>query len=637
MLEETTVKCTATIAWLVLAAALSQVSVLDGAREAEAAPVREDTAYLDFVRTNAVRTYKDQRVLCENYVVKKGDYVWRILRRRGHGSLAQLTHWAEVLQTLNPELKDPNRVYPGQRLVVPLGFLTEQEARDTQARPPEATTSHTVQRGETLSGILRARFQLPDTVIFNEALTRVRELNPHIADVNRIQPGQRLVLPLYGSLGDEAMAEPELPQGSVSAEPAPGAPEPEKETVASPGPTEVVIDARLPTDAIAGAPVEEEGPDTPVKTRLAPKRSPEEQRVRVLADAFADLAVALGGRCQKTGRHFLPLQREGQIVLKAQSFPLLEFPTGERIFLDINDRLPSSLEAAIKGNWHGRYGVVNVRDSDNFRSVWQALMEQLSCAEQWLDRAPLHLREPVKMAIRGDWVLVLSCDPAPERGILVVNLLNGLGERTDPALQVYLDSCGVRVVDVQLRGQLEPARIFAPGTQETFAPEHTPLHLGGATVPHAATSFLDFLGQPYERDASVPLYTGQESEITVTVKAGLYFRRQGRAYLVDFGVFSPPIHNLLRERDLEVIVLDPQWRPIEVFRAMTEHLGLNREAAYRVSVSSREPRRNIELTLPGDVIRQGDQKYLLTTGAVPASLADFLARKGVKVLSCGAR
>ncbi|MFP3869544.1 MAG: LysM peptidoglycan-binding domain-containing protein [Syntrophobacteria bacterium] len=593
--------------------------------EVPAAVVREDTAYLDFVRTETIRTFKDEQVVCENYIVKKGDYVWRILRRRGHDSPAQLAHWSWVLKTFNPELRDIDRIYPGQRLVVPLGFVAQEEAGKHTPLVSRNTTTHEVQSGDTVCGILRQRFQLSDKEIFTEALARVKRLNPEIRDLDRIEPGQRLILPLYKMIDGK---EKTVSASAAGVEPH-AAPADHGAT-----PTEAVLAGRSPEGTSVGAPVEQEGPETYLKTRLAARLSPEEQRVQVLADAFMALVVALGGECQASGRHFLPLKGGGQITLKARSFPLLEFPTGERILLDINDRLSPSLEEVIKANYQGRYAVVNVSNSDNFRSVWQRCMEHLPAMKQWLDREPLLIREPLEVAIRGDWVLTFSSSPSQQqRRVVVINLVASDRARTDPAIQAYLETLGVRVIDVQLRGQLERPRIFAPLDEKAFEPRPKALCAETYTALEAATAFLELLCQPYQRDARVPLYTGNQKEVTVTVKAGLYFQREGKAYVIDFRSLSLPIVRLLENRHLEVVVMNPCWKSAQVFRALMECLELTVEDSYGFFASKRDSTRNIYVTIPGDLIRGQEQCYLIAAMDVPPSLADFLARENVRVLS----
>jgi LysM repeat protein len=90
------------------------------------------------------------------YVVVSGDTLRKIAERFD-------VTVADILR-LNPDIKDPNKIYPGQKLVI-----------------PEAVTTYTVVRGDTLRKIADR---------FNTTIARLLDLNPTITNANLIFPGQ---------------------------------------------------------------------------------------------------------------------------------------------------------------------------------------------------------------------------------------------------------------------------------------------------------------------------------------------------------------------------------------------------------------------------------------------------------------
>jgi len=92
----------------------------------------------------------------QTYVVQRSDTLGKIATR--------FSTTVNVLLDLNPQIKNPNVIYPGQKLTVPA--------------PP---TYYTVQRGDTLR-IIAARF--------GTTVDHLLELNPQIKNPNLIYVGQ---------------------------------------------------------------------------------------------------------------------------------------------------------------------------------------------------------------------------------------------------------------------------------------------------------------------------------------------------------------------------------------------------------------------------------------------------------------
>jgi spore coat assembly protein SafA len=98
------------------------------------------------------------------YVVQQGDTLSGIAQTFGV-SLA-------ALEAANPQIPDPNLIFPGQVITVPVN------------PPPPGT--YVVQSGDTMSGIAQK---------FGVSLGALEAANPQVADPNLIFPGQVLTIP----------------------------------------------------------------------------------------------------------------------------------------------------------------------------------------------------------------------------------------------------------------------------------------------------------------------------------------------------------------------------------------------------------------------------------------------------------
>lgn len=106
-----------------------------------------------------------------SYTVQRGDYLRKIAR------LCETT--LAALERANPDIKNPNRIYPGQVIQLPGALLSGSGSTDI----------YIVQSGDTLNK-LAARF---DTTV-----EKLLDLNDEISSANVIYEGQRLAVPKAG-------------------------------------------------------------------------------------------------------------------------------------------------------------------------------------------------------------------------------------------------------------------------------------------------------------------------------------------------------------------------------------------------------------------------------------------------------
>lgn len=107
----------------------------------------------------------------QTYIVQKGDTLFFIAKRFG------VT--LEALIRANPQIKDPNLIFPGDVIYIPQAY-----GPPGHPRPPQQT--YTVQKGDTLFFIAKR---------FGVALEALIRANPQIKDPNLIFPGDIVNIP----------------------------------------------------------------------------------------------------------------------------------------------------------------------------------------------------------------------------------------------------------------------------------------------------------------------------------------------------------------------------------------------------------------------------------------------------------
>ncbi len=134
----------------------------------------EIEAFIKLTRTVQLEVVVDVLTKPERFViVKKGDTLFKIAQREG------VT--LEALIAANPQIKNPDKIYPGQKV-----FIPHPDVEPMPPKPEPTTRVYIVQEGDTLFKIAK-RF-----CVTLDALIRA---NPQIKDPDMIFPGQKILIP----------------------------------------------------------------------------------------------------------------------------------------------------------------------------------------------------------------------------------------------------------------------------------------------------------------------------------------------------------------------------------------------------------------------------------------------------------
>ncbi|MDY6851798.1 MAG: LysM peptidoglycan-binding domain-containing protein, partial [Thermodesulfobacteriota bacterium] len=593
-----------------------------------AGPVRsEKDPTISLVKTLVVREYEGHKITADEYTVKRNDSVAKILRQRdviGPGPVPKKI--LLLVKALNPDLTNPNRILPGQKLILPVGPI---EGPLPEPRPPEGDSRelkkplpvetdksaaksrvdktkykvHMVRRGERLSILLR-NMGLPDSMIFDEYLNITLKLNPRLSNPNLIYTGQRLKLPIPGSWSETTVAVKDRPRKK----PLP-APKPPAITKIAPAPKPVV--KKSPPKLVVPA------PQPPPSKSLA------------MRTALGLIFSRIGERFLSTGQHFLPLKSGGRITISAQSFPIIEMRGGQRIVLDLDQRLPKEMVSLIRSNW-SNYIIFRPGVGEKLPDMLGRLFELGRYYKVLTQGRPWMLRREVKVKITADWIIWPSQDDWAAGRAVVITLPRSRTAGTSPEVAAYLTGQGVKVIDFHPKGNLigpEPRR--GPGPGQIKVEDLTP-----EDMKEFVQAVLDLVGQRFELDLSIPLImsTGSGKDYNFTVQAPIYFNRNGANFIVALDGLAPDMQKILEDHGFKIISRDSAEGARDLAQKLLKAMNVKTETGLNIKASSRPGNRNIEVVFPGLLIDLGPKRLLLTQAGVPPELSPLLARPNLEVV-----
>ena len=584
----------------------------------------EEDPTISLVKTIEVQQFEDLKFSADDYEVKSGDSLHKILvERKVIGPGPMPVKLMKLIKTLNKDLTNPDIIVPGQKLVLPNGPVdglpvpppppevkeTPKPERTAEAPGNEGEISPDgryrtvkVQKGQTLAELLRKE-GLPDKLIFNEYLELTLRLNPYLSNPNLIYAGAALKLPLKADWAETAIAG----RGDSQSRPQPRT-----------APTSTRVRPQRT------ARVE---PRQPRTTVIVPPPALPPSKSLAVRTALGLIFTRMGETYVGKGQHFLPLKTGGQITINANSFPILELQNGQRIVLDLDQRLPREMVDLIRSNW-SNYTIFRPNRNESLPKMMDRLFKAAQYYKVQTKGQPWVFEKEVKIKIQADWIIWPTAEDYSMGRAVVITVPPSPSQGTSPELAEYLTARGVQVIDFHPQGNMI-------GPQPRAYSSESNLDIQDITsndFDEFAKSLLDLLNQKYETDLQIPLMksSGAGQEFTFTVHAPIYFTRGGVNYVLAPDGLTEDVEELLKKHNFKVITRYGGEGPQVLAQRLFSTLGLATEPGLTIRSSSSGS--SIEVTMPGVVFNSGGRQMLLTGSEVPLELGPLFNRPHLKVV-----
>jgi hypothetical protein len=168
-------------------------------------------AYCAFINKQYVVRYdRGWDILCDPYVVKKNDWIFKLFRQKGEISQKDYPEFLRIFKRLNPHVHNIDRIRPGQQILIPLKKVTRDPLSEpspgvvtipflADSRMSEAlekySSPYRVQKGDFISILISRQFEGYGTQAYEQGMKLFRVMNPKIKNLNHIYVGQVIRIP----------------------------------------------------------------------------------------------------------------------------------------------------------------------------------------------------------------------------------------------------------------------------------------------------------------------------------------------------------------------------------------------------------------------------------------------------------
>jgi hypothetical protein len=548
----------------------------------------EDTYTISLVQTaetdKEIRELDDKKILTETYTVKEGDRVWQIFRERGLLEKRELKDLLIALKRLNTSLTNIDLIHPGETLVIPLTIAPIGGLPMHPVKEPPTPVSleelkdldlkdYTIKKGESVVKIIKDLYDIPNQNLYNKYLKLVQRVNPDIRDLNQVYPGQKVRLPIYS--------------------------------------------AQIVRKAI----------ESPSPTTSEQARPLQTEEVQQLSRKLNDIISQIGEEWVQTGTHFIPLKSGGQINLKADSYPIINLSSGNKVIVDLYHDIPDNMSNLITSSWDN-YRIVQLGDGDGLRKALDKIIPQCDFSKVYPSNEPLVLSGSIPLRVTADWIVKRLPDPFGNVGdFIALTLLDPNSPRIPKEILDYLLGLGITMIDYP------PA---AETANESLGRGEI-LEMGNSPSALIETLF-NLIGQPFSKDVEIPIYQSEKTDFNLIIKADIFLNANGRDSIIDLNGLGDEIITLLKQHGFSVLSLSLERKPAMVLSKTLTLLDIPFESKpHPFLMADRDESKNVRLMVQGIIFQNGNnQRFFATPLFLPQGIVDFITQKGYRIMQLGA-
>ena len=493
----------------------------------------------------------NKKVLIQTLTIKKGEWIWKILREKGLLEKRNISELIATLKKLNKSLTSLDLIHPGKKIIIPLKIAPLSGGADYDKGAVKSIVpikdlkdidfnSYTVKQGDALIRVVRGQYDVPDGHLYGAYLALVKGLNPDIRDLNTIYPGQVVRLPIYSP-----------------------------EVVRRP------IVAALYKKHRARA-----TPEDGLK-----KKSP--QATHDLGKIFQEM----GEQWVEKGKYSILLKPAGHVELSAVSYPVIKLQKGKKVIVDLKNKLPEET-AKLISSLRDNYRLVRLTKGSDLRASLDQVLEACNYPKVYRKGDPFELKGDISLKVTGDWVIELGKNRSDRSTkAVVLNLKDDETPATPPLIKDFVKKRGVKIIDYP-----PPVlRALKDTTKVDILPK-------GANPQSLVKAVLALRGQTFTHHAEIPVYKGDKGGTKSIIKADFLLSANGRDAIIDVSGLPKESISFFLEHQFQILSLSGEKKPLLILSKVLDFLGTKFDPTpYSFWAIPGNESRNVGITFPGVV------------------------------------
>jgi LysM repeat protein len=498
----------------------------------QAISAQEDSAQLTFRKTAV------SRKAIQYHTVRENEALYGIIRKLPGVAEKDIPRYFQMIKALNSQVKDWDKIYPGQKIALPSKSIAGVQKGETAAASEVHSSgasgdrTYRVKKGDYLIRIVHRKLNTPSNT--QQAMLRIKELNPSMKDANLLYPGQVIRLP-----GDQKQPPISVPIVTDETRPAPTA----------------QTEDQFPQTDRAGpdaAMMQEEQPALGEKAESGIEPSPLSPGAKL--EIIRHVVTQMHGNLTTKGNYYLPVSRIAQLTIDCSTIPVLELNDQTTIFLDMKNRsnLPLRKFISSRGsNWH----IVKIDIKDDVIVMLKKIFAKSKGYEIIKAEKPLTVDSQPDVEIPVDWLINRKSTAQPPKTIQGLRLVYQNHDFLPRAITHFARANSLILTE------FSPSEGLISRQEELYS--LPPLKvLPRSPAGDLSLALLSYLKLPAEKDVKIQVFNIEKDGFNLSIKVDVLVVRGEKKTIISSNPLPPEFIQALRRAGHELIFVFDQDDPV---------------------------------------------------------------------------
>ncbi len=498
----------------------------------QAISAQEDSAELTFRKT----AHSKKSLLY--HTVRENEAIYGIIRNLPGVAEKDIPRYLQMIRELNPEVKNWNKIYPGQKIALPstssAGARKEESAAAPKGLSSEASgyRNYQVKKGEYLIRIVHRELRILSNT--QPAMLKIKEMNPSIRDANLLYPGQII----------------RLPKGRIQAKTVPPPP-PMDDPLHAPAtqPEEPSAQTGEARPSAYGMP---EDPLVQAEKVLSGKM-PSLLSSGTKLEIIRHIVKQMQGNLMTKGNYYLPVSKTAQLTIDCSAIPVVELNDQTTVFLDMKNRSNVPLRKLIGSRWKN-WHMVKIDAKDDVIVILKKIFEKSKSYELIRAEKPLVVGSPSNVEIPVDWMINRKSAAQPSKTVQALRLVYHNQDVLPPAITHFARANSLVITEFSprtgLAGRPEELYTLPPLTVLPKSPAGKLCH-----------ALLTYLKLPAEKDVEIRVFNIEKDGFNLSITVDVLLVQGEKKTVVLSRSLPEEFIHVLRKSGYELIFVSDQDDP----------------------------------------------------------------------------